>query len=630
MAERIEWATLEDKADVERVPYEERWPPCTVYRMLQETAAAHADRPALSFQIKSGPDDSAETMDWRTVLARTTQTANMLRALGIGAGDTVAALLPNCNEMALTLIGGMTAGIVTPINPLLEVEQIASLLRETRAKVLVTLAPFPRSDVANKAQAAAAEVDTVETILEVDLKHYLSGAASWLMPFLRPKMAAQHRAPVKDFWTELRGQPDDRLTFEEGDDTRIAACFHTGGTTGMPKLAPHRQRGMVYNGRIPALHMIGETDVLICPLPLFHVFATYPILMTCLASGAHFVMPTPGGFRGEGVITNFWKLVERWRVTFMIMVPTAASALVRRDFSADTSSLRYAVCGSAPMPVRLFERFEEATGVKILEGYGMTEATCLVSINPPHGERKIGSVGYPIAYTDLRILQCDADGNVVAECGADEVGEICIRSPGVFPGYTDERRNEGLFTGDGWLRTGDLGRIDADGYVWITGRAKDLIIRGGHNIDPAVIEEALLEHPAVAMVGAVGQPDARSGELPCAYVELKEGAHADPAELAEFAREHVPERAAAPRHIEVVDTLPITAVGKIYKPDLRKRAIARVYGKALAEAGIQADVIVVEDKTRGLVAELVLRSGAQEAEIAEVLDPFARPWRLRQ
>ena len=629
MAERIEWASLADKAEIERVPFEERWPPVTVYRMLCETAEAHPERPALSFQIKSGPHDSAETMDWRELARRVTQAANMFRALGIAHGDTVAALLPNSNETVLTLIGGMTAGIVTPINPLLEVEQIASLLRETGAKVLVTLAPFPKSDVADKAQAAAADVETVETILEVDLKHYLHGPASWLVPFLRPKLAAAHRAPVKDFWTELERHPDDRLTFDEGDDRRVAACFHTGGTTGMPKLARHQQRGMVYNGRIPALHMIDEADVVICPLPLFHVFATYPILMTCLASGAHFVMPTPAGYRGEGVMTNFWKLVERWRVTFMIMVPTAASALIRRDFTADVSSLRYAVCGSAPMPVRLFERFEEATGVKILEGYGMTEATCLVSINPPHGERKIGSVGFPIAYTEIRILKCDGQGNILEECGTDEVGEICVRSPGVFPGYTDERRNEGLFAGEErWLRTGDLGRIDPDGYVWITGRAKDLIIRGGHNIDPAVIEEALLDHPAVALVGAIGQPDAKSGELPCVYVELKEGMHADAAELAEFARERVPERAAAPRHVEVVDELPKTAVGKIFKPELRKRAIARVYGKALAEAGIQADVRVVEDKTQGLVAELVLTSAADEAEIAEILDPYPRPWRV--
>jgi acyl-CoA synthetase (AMP-forming)/AMP-acid ligase II len=200
------------------------------------------------------------------------------------------------------------------------------------------------------------------------------------------------------------------------------------------------------------------------------------------------------------------------------------------------STLRYALCGSAPLPVELFKRFEAATGVAILEGYGMTEATCVVSFNPPEGERKIGSVGLPVPYTDVKILDCEPDGTVRGECGVDQIGEICIASPGVFPGYLEAERNEGVFTEPGhYLRSGDLGRIDADGYLWITGRAKDLIIRGGHNIDPALIEEALACHPEVTFVGAIGQPDAHAGEVPCAYVELVAGAEASAEELLQYA-----------------------------------------------------------------------------------------------
>ena len=179
---------------------------------------------------------------------------------------------------------------------------------------------------------------------------------------------------------------------------------------------------------------------------------------------------------------------------------------------------------------------------------------------------------------------------------------------------------------DGWLDSGDLGRLDAEGYVWLTGRSKDLIIRGGHNIDPAMIEEALDGHPAVAFVGAIGQPDAHAGELPCAYVELADGAGATVEDLMAFAREKVPEDAAIPKYIEVMDELPKTAVGKVFKPALRKMAITRVYRAALAEAGVEADIEVVEDKTRGLVARVTPTGGAGEPDIGEALGRFTPPW----
>ncbi|MFQ5565863.1 MAG: AMP-binding protein, partial [Paracoccaceae bacterium] len=383
--ERVSWSTLAEKRAVETVPLAERWPADTVYAMLCKTAAAHPGRPAISFQIKSGARDKAETLDWATLADQVTRTANLFRRLGIGEGNVVAYLLPNCNETVLALLGGVTAGIVNPVNPLLDVPQIAAILRETGAKALVTLAPFPKTDIAQKAHAAVASAPAVKTVLEIDLKRYLTPPLSWLIPLLRPKVNHGHKARVLDFNAALMAEDGGALTFEEGGGDRIAANFHTGGTTGMPKIAQHRQRGMVYNGLIPALSTIDHSDVLICPLPLFHVFGAYPILMACVALGAHMVMPTPAGYRGEGVMDNFWALVERWRVSFMVTVPTAASALMQRPVEADVSSLKYALCGSAPLPVELFKRFEQATGVKILEGYGMTEATCIIAVNPLEG-----------------------------------------------------------------------------------------------------------------------------------------------------------------------------------------------------------------------------------------------------
>ena len=249
-----------------------------------------------------------------------------------------------------------------------------------------------------------------------------------------------------------------------------------------------------------------------------------------------------------------------------------------------------------------------------------------MSCNPTDGEKKIGSIGITFPYTDVKIFKGTPNGPIEAD--VDEIGEICISNPGVYAGhtYTEAAKNEDLFYKDKYLRTGDLGRFDADSYLWITGRAKDLIIRGGHNIDPAEIEEALLGHNAVAFAGAIGQPDAHSGELPCAFVELVGGADVTPEELLEYCRVHVHERAAHPKHMTILDELPKTAVGKVFKPELRKQAITRVYNEALEKAGVQARVVsVVDDKTRGLVAQL-RRGGADEEAVGKVLGGFIRPW----
>ncbi len=620
------YATSEDRRRIEsEANWADRDVPATVWRQIARTAERVPDRPAVTFQLFSGADDPAETFTWRELRARVAQAANLFRSLGVGPEDRVAYLLPNCNEAVVTYLGGMVAGVVSPVNPLLEADQIASILRETDATVLVTLRAFPKSDVAQKAADAVAKAPNVRHVVEVDLARYLTGVKSWLVPLIRPRTKVAHEAKVHAFGAALDAQPRE-LTFDDPEVDRICTNFHTGGTTGMPKVAQHMASGIVYNGWLGNELLFTEEDALICPLPVFHVFAAVVVIGASITSGAHVVFPTPQGYRGEGVFDNFWKLCERWRITFMITVPTAVSALMQRKVDADISRLKIAFCGSSPLPVELYRRFQDAAGVTICEGYGLTEATCLVSINPPDGEKKIGSVGLPFPYTDVKILRDGEEGP--SECGTDEVGEICVSSPGVLVGrtYSDAEKNRDLFHGD-HLRTGDMGRIDADGYVWITGRAKDLIIRGGHNIDPAMIEEALSGHEAVAVVGAIGQPDAHAGELPCAYVELCAGCHATEDELMEYARAKVPERAAWPKRIEVLDEVPKTGVGKVFKPDLRRRAIARVYDGALKEAGLSARVSeVVEDKQRGLVARIARNGETDEAEVARVLGSFTPPW----
>ena len=625
----MSFAGMEDRLAIEtEMPWQERDLPKTLYHLLADTAHKFPNHKATSYQLLSGPSDKAETLTWSELLTQVSQAANLFRALGVKEDDVVAYILPNCTETLVTLLGGAVAGISNPINPLLEPEQIASILRETGAKVVVTLRPFPKTDVAQKVAEAVRHAPKVTTVLEVDLNRYLTPPKSWIVPLIRPKLEGKAEiahADYKDFGKELARQPK-KLAFDDGGEDRVAFYFHTGGTTGMPKVAQHTYSGAIYNGWLGHRLLFTEDDNIMCPLPLFHVFACHVIVMAAVASGAHVVFPTPQGYRGEGVFDNFWKLIERWKISFIITVPTAVSALMQREVDADITSVKTAFSGSAPMPLELFKRFESASGVTIVEGYGLTEATCLVSCNPPDGEKKVGSIGIPFPYTEVKIMAGTPDGP--RECAVDEIGEICISNPGVYAGhtYTEPEKNADLYYHDKYLRTGDLGRIDKDGYLWITGRAKDLIIRGGHNIDPGEIEETLLGHPDVAFAGAIGQPDAYAGEMPCAYVELIEGGTVTEDELMEYCKVHVHERAARPKFIGILDELPKTAVGKVFKPDLRKMAITRVYNEALEAEGVQARVTaVIDDKTRGLVAQL-RRNGADAESVSHVLGNFTRPW----
>jgi len=292
-------------------------------------------------------------------------------------------------------------------------------------------------------------------------------------------------------------------------------------------------------------------------------------------------------------------------------VPTLYSALLQVPVGdADVSSLEYAICGAAPMPVEVFGAYEELTGIRILEGYGLTEGACASSVNPKDGERRVGSIGLRLPYQEMKTVIVDEQGRYVRDCQVGEIGVVTIKGPNVFPGYLQEEHNRSAWVAEGWLHTGDLGRVDEDGYFWLTGRTKELIIRGGHNIDPAAIEGPLYDHPAVALAAAVGKPDSYAGEVPVAYVSLKQGATATEQELLEYAREHIGERAAIPKEVRIVEQMPVTLVGKIFKPQLRWDAIQRVYAaelEALGDAVERVEVEVKEDKVHGTLAHITIR-----------------------
>jgi fatty-acyl-CoA synthase len=348
--------------------------------------------------------------------------------------------------------------------------------------------------------------------------------------------------------------------------------------------------------------------------------------------GMSIVIPTPLGARDKKFVANYWKLVERYRVTLFSGVPTTLAALVKSPPKGEDlrSFRKIASTGSTAMPVTVAEEIERMLGVRMLLTYGSTEFCQNVTQAPRDGEARFGSTGIRMPYSQIKIVRLDASGAIERECKAGEVGAVIVKSPGNTPGYVDARYDAALFTKEGWINAGDLGRLDEDGYLWLTGRVKDLIIRGGHNIDPAVIEETLLRHPAIFLAAAVAKPDAYAGELPVAYVQLVPGATASAEDLQNFARETIPERAAAPVEIVIVGELPLTDVRKPAKALLRFDAARRTFETALRQSlGPEArfEISVGADDLRGMMVTVTLADPALEARVAAVMNAYTVAYR---
>ena len=518
--------------------------PNSTYEMIGAAARAHPDAPALSFFLRVEDHARPEVWNYETLFARITATANFLHELGVGADDVVAFVLPNLPQTHLAIWGGQAAGIAFAINPLLEPAAIAELLDAGEAKVLITLAPVSRHgpvvEAAAAARAASAASNTscwsTWPVGSRGSRTFGSARWRWVASACTTSPQGLQRQPVDRLISGRVIRPGDRSSY-----------FCTGGTTGAPKIAMRTHANEVANAWSVGQFLgdgIAAGKTLFCGLPLFHVNGVLVTGLLPFSRGAHVILGTPSGYRGDGVIQHFWELVEHHRINFFSGVPTVYAALLQQPTQGrDLSSLEYGLCGAAPMPVELMRAFQESTGLKILEGYGLTEGTCVSTCNPPLGERRSGSIGLRLPLQAMKAVVLDDAGAYVRDCAVGEVGVLAISGPNVFAGYRDPDQDKGLWLdlGDGrrWLNTGDLGRQDAEGYFYLTGRKKELIIRGGHNIDPASIEEPLHRHPAVQIAAAVGRPDVHAGELPVAYVQLKPGARATEDELLSFARDQI-------------------------------------------------------------------------------------------
>jgi fatty-acyl-CoA synthase len=599
-------ASLADIEKIEIVPIEARIVVSDFSkRIALGLAARKPDDVAITYVSDGDVACAPQLVSFGELKRNVDRTSALLSAHGIARNDVVAVLLPAVPAIYWAIIGAMAAGVVFPVNWMLEPWHLARLLKEAKVKAVVALGPTPGFSIWESLQAIAGALPTDTKIWSV------AGPGGRLLP-------------ENDLDTQIARQADDRKPAEARDGNEIGAYVHSGGTTGLPKIVKLSHRNMSYrHWTLQLANRLEIGEVVLHDTPMFHVGGLVGRCLPPLASGASILIPSVMGARDKRYMDNYWRFVEKYRVTRLSGVPTTLAVLAKTaPEGIDLSSLKpYFMTGSTAMPVAVRQEFERVSGVRVLNSYGMTENTASIAIDPRDGIRKDGSSGIRVPYTSIRAVALDATGVGPQVCGTGEIGMLQIRGPGLASGYVNPLHDAGARTEDGWLSTGDLGRIDDDGYVFVTGRAKDVIIRGGHNIDPALIEEPLLELPGVLHAAAVGKPDRYAGEIPVAYVQLVPGARATAAELIASLSGRVAERAAIPREICIIDAIPLTDVGKPIKSALRQDAAQRAFAAVLSEAtGLSCATgqLVVEvrpDATHGQVVAILVR-GIATAERA--------------
>jgi len=608
--------TVRDVEIFEQTPLEQRFPENNSYSLIQQYAARYGDDPALEFLLTGRRDEDPRTVTFRQLAADVNRCANLLHSLGMGHQDCVSVMLPILPQSHSIILGSQAAGIVNPVNPLLEAEQISDIMDAAEARHVFCLAPSPHTDLWQKLQAVLLRNTSITTVIAVHLEGLTDPGASLTLP---------DHITVVDYNQALQERADDRLLGNrQFDGNELAAYFHTGGTTGHPKIAQLTHGNMAFMGQLsPHLSAHLGRQTVICGLPLFHIFGVIIQGIAAFGLGYRIILLTPSGFRNPEAVRNLWHHVDRFKVTSFAAVPTILSALSQIPLDgADISSLTRINSGAAPLSPAFEQAFEKKFDLSVTNGYGMTETTSLIA-RPPE-QQPPGSVGIRLPYSRICIAQVDGD-RIVKECKTGEPGAVLVRGPQVFAGYKSESDNRNAFTLDGWFNTGDLGYLDEDGFLYLTGRAKDLIIRSGHNIDPVIIEEPLNAHPDVATAVAVGMPDPYAGELPMVFIVATSGATPNTDELLGYCQQHIPERAACPKRIEILDAMPVTAVGKIFRPALRQKIIQLTLQEALTEQGISAQVQCTHDPQKGLSTVVRVADPSQTAAAQKLLNSYTLP-----
>jgi fatty-acyl-CoA synthase len=600
---------LELLADLEKISYQDRYHCKTTYDVFCHAADEYPADIAIAEHLTAARDEVAKQLTFTALSKKINQTANLFRSFGIERSDVISILLPNLTETHLSIWASQAVGIANPVNYLLQVEHIVEILNEVKAKVLVTVSADDATELGQKVHQIIEQVPSLEHLILVDNSH---------------TKISNKKIIIIDFNDAIATQPDKRLAVPfqpRGDD--IAMYFHTGGTTGRPKIAKLSHNNIsfvvqVYSG-FNAYH--GQSAVLNA-LPLFHVFGVIAASLSMFIVGRTVVIMTPEGFRNPNTVKNWWYFVNKYQVCWFPTVPTIMSVLLRQpDEDIDLNCFEHAGCGSAPLPIELKLSFQKKFNCSVSNGYGMTESSCLIARVLPNYDVNGVAVGNGIPYTRVIAAQL-IDNKISHICVPDEPGIILVKGPNIFQGYLNESDNEGAWVEGEWFNTGDLGVINALGHIQLTGRAKDLIIRGGHNIDPQIIEDALMTHAEVIQAVAIGQPDVHSGEIPVAYVVVKDKRQTTASELLAFCQQHISERAAIPKRIEVLENIPVTAVGKVFKPLLRNKATEFSVNELFNKHAISAHVKSEFDPEKGQVIQIQLSNSQDQDKAAALLIAF--------
>lgn len=558
-------ATLADiEAFEAAAALEARLPAATVLDLLTQSAAKFPQRLALTFLPDGIGREPVRQWRYAELLADCRRAAQAWKALGLQRGHGVGVLLPNCPEVYIATYGAQAAHFSCALSPLVGASALGELLRAMECQILVTHAPAERPEHWRKVTEAVAQAGVLTHIVVVGLQE------GDRLPDAPEGVRVLDWAALMD--AQSTTEPVPIRPCERAPADQLVARFHTGGTTGAPKVAQHSQRNHVYEAWIVAL-VLGMTqeDVCLVGLPLFHVHAAIPASLTPFSVGAHVVLAGPDGYRSPAMLPNLWDTVERFGVTVFSAVPSVYGHLLQLPAPGERSrSVRYVLCGSAPLPKAWHEGFETQTGARLIEGYGLTEGTCVSALNPPQGESRHGSIGLRLPYQQWKIMLTDT--SPPQEPASGQRGSLWVRGPNVFLGYQDPALTRQVLQPDGWLDTGDLAWLDDEGYAHLCGRAKDLIKRNGHSVDPQAIEDVLLKLPGVAAAAVVGRPDERAGEVPVAFVATQPGHGIDPKQLLRACKQALGDPVAQPVALWPLDRLPLTPVGKVDKLLLRSWA----------------------------------------------------------
>jgi long-chain acyl-CoA synthetase len=532
------------------VPYSINYPLVPLHKLLEDSALRYAHRPALTFYHRS--------LKYAELNATANRFASGLTRLGLRKGDRVALVMPNCPQFVIAFYGTLKAGgVIVPTNPLYTERELAYQLKDAGATIVVTLTRFYKN-----VQAVSHDAG-VEHIVVGNIKDYFGTALKIAFGLTREKKEG-HRIPVE--WdggthpfADLAGDMSGRPAPEVSPDD-LAVLQYTGGTTGTAKGAMLSHGNLVANAIQSRAWDPSSKDgqeTILTVLPLFHVYALTVAMNRGLYSGARLLL-LPRYDQGEVLAA-----IAKYHPTIIPGVPTLYNSILNAPQLSkyELSSVRACISGSAGLPRSVQERFEAATGGKLVEGYGLSEASPVTHCNPYVSLRKEGSIGLPFPDTDAKIVDTET-GEVVQPCG--EPGELVVRGPQVMQGYWNRPDETATAIKDGWLHTGDIATQDEDGYFYIVDRKKDVIIVGGFKVYPRDVEEVLFQHPKVAEAVAVGLPDEHKGERVKAYVVLRSGEETSAGELIAYCSQNLAHYK-VPKEIELRENLPKSIVGKVLR-----------------------------------------------------------------